>query len=191
MQDNINNQSYLQEEESIDIKKEARYYLFFWPYFLAGVAIAMVSAFLYLKTADRIYTSSAQLQIKKPAEDAASFLTGGMEFFGFDQVNVENDIAVLTSRHILSQVVERLDLQTRIYTVGRVNAVLHYNDEITRFVELKSPNNYVYWDVEITNKKASFTRDTISLTINRGDLFRYKDTEINLHDSLYAHFSFG
>ena len=93
---------------------------------------------MYLKTADRIYTSSAQLQIKKPAEDAASFLTGGMEFFGFDQVNVENDIAVLTSQHILSQVVTRLDLQTKIYTVGRVNASLHFNDEYTRFVELKT-----------------------------------------------------
>ena len=115
MQDNLNNQSYIKEEDSIDIKKEAGYYLFFWPYFLAGIVVAMVSAFLYLKTADRIYTSSAQLQIKKPAEDAASFLTGGMEFFGFDQVNVENDIAVLTSQHILSQVVTRLDLQTNIY----------------------------------------------------------------------------
>ena len=61
-QDNLNNQSYLQEE-SIDIKKEAGYYLFFWPYFIAGIIIALVSAFLYLKTADRIYTSSAQLQI--------------------------------------------------------------------------------------------------------------------------------
>ena len=57
-QDNFNNQSYLQEEDSIDIKKEAGYYLFFWPYFIGGVVIAMVSAFLYLKTADRIYTSS-------------------------------------------------------------------------------------------------------------------------------------
>ena len=79
---------------------------------------------MYLKTADRIYTSSAQLQIKKSTEDAASFLTGGMEFFGFDQVNVENDIAVLTSQHILSQVVERLDLQTSIYTVGRVKCTI-------------------------------------------------------------------
>ena len=184
-QENLNNQSYLQEEESIDIKKEAGYYLFFWPYFIAGVMIAMVSAFLYLKTADRIYTSSAQLQIKKPAEDAASFLTGGMEFFGFDQVNVENDIAVLTSQHILSQVVTRLDLQTKIYTVGRVNAQLHFNDEYTRFVELKTQNDYVYWDVEITNKKASFTRDTISLTINKGDVFSYKESEITLHDSLF------
>ena len=28
-----------------------------------------------------------------------------MDLFGFDKVNVENDIAVLTSQHILSQVV--------------------------------------------------------------------------------------
>ena len=55
MQDNFKDQNYLQEGGSIDIKKEAGYYLFFWPYFLAGIVIAMVSAFLYLKTADRIY----------------------------------------------------------------------------------------------------------------------------------------
>ena len=185
MQDNFNNQSYLQEEESIDIKKEVGYYLFFWPYFLAGLIIAVVSAFLYLKTADRIYTSSAQLQIKKGTEDAASFLTGGMEYFGFDQVNVENDIAVLTSQNILSQVVERLNLQTNIYTVGRVNAKLQFDNEYTRFVTVKTPNTYEYWDIEITDKKAIFTQDTISLTINKGDVFRYKDTEITLNDSLF------
>ena len=185
MQANLNNNSYLQEEDSIDIKKEAAYYLFFWPYFIAGVAIAMVSAFLYLKTADRIYTSSAQLQIKKPAEDAASFLTGGMEFFGFDQVNVENDIAVLTSQHILSQVVTRLDLQTNIYTVGRVNAQLRFNDQYTRFVTIKAPNSYEYWDVEIANQKASFTQDTLSFTINKGEVFKYQESEITLHDSLF------
>ena len=185
IQENLNNQSYLQKEDSIDIKKEAFYYLFFWPYFLAGVIIALVSAFLYLKTADRIYTSSAQLQIKKPAEDAASFLTGGMEFFGFDQVNVENDIAVLTSQHILNQVVTRLDLQTNIYTVGRVNAQLRFNDQYTRFVTIKLPNSYEYWDVEIANQKASFTQDTLSFTINKGEVFKYQESEITLHDSLF------
>ena len=185
MNENITNNYTTQEEDALDIKKEAGYYLFFWPYFIAAIIIAIVSAFLYLKTAERIYTSSAQLQIKKPAEDAASFLTGGMEFFGFDQVNVENDIAVLTSQHILSQVVSRLDLQTKIYTVGRVNAVLKFNDEYTRFVKVKSPNKYQYWDVEIANQKASFTRDTLTFSINKGEVFNYQESEIILHDSLF------
>ena len=62
---------------------------------------------------------------------------------------------------------------------------LHFNDEYTRFVYLKTQNDYVYWDVEITNQKASFTRDTYSFTINKGDVFSYKESEITLHDSLY------
>jgi len=185
MQDNFTNQSYLQEEESIDIKKEVGYYLFFWPYFITAIIIAMLSAFLYLKTADRIFTSSAQLQIKKPADDAASFLTGGMEYFSFDKVNVENDIAVLNSQHILLQVVNRLDLQTKVYTLGRVNSSLRFNDDYTRFVSIKAINKRQHWSIAITNKKALFTQDTLSFTINKGEIFSYKDTEITLNDSLF------
>ena len=185
MQDNFTNQSYLQEEESIDIKKEVGYYLFFWPYFITAIIIAMLSAFLYLKTADRIFTSSAQLQIKKPADDAASFLTGGMEYFSFDKVNVENDIAVLNSQHILLQVVNRLDLQTKVYTLGRVNSSLRFNDDYTRFVSIKAINKRQHWSIAITNKKALFTQDTLSFTINKGEIFSYKDTEIILNDSLF------
>ena len=186
MQENFTNQISFQEEESLDIKKEVGYYLFFWPYFIVAVAIAMVSAFMYLKTADRIYTSSAQLQIKKGTEDAASFLTGGMEYFGFDQVNVENDIAVLTSQHILSQVVERLDIQTKIFTVGRVNASLRFNDEYTKFITIKASNTYQYWDIKINDNKAIFTQDSISFTVNKGDVFAYRGTEIKLNDSLFT-----
>lgn len=185
IQDNFTNQKYFQEEEPIDIKKEVGYYLFFWPYYVASIMIALVSAFLYLKTADRIYTTSAQLQINKSAEDATSFLTGGVDFFGFDQVNVENDIAVLNSQHILSQVVERLDLQTRIYTVGRVNSSLRFNDKYTRFISINAPNKNGFWDLEILNNKAIFTQDTLSFIINKGENFVYKDTEIKLNDSLF------
>ena len=79
-----------------------------------------------------------------------------MEFFGFDQVNVENDIAVLTSQHILSQVVTRLDLQTKIYNVGRVNIGLNFNNKVTSFVSLKTQNDNVYWDVENSKSKSIF-----------------------------------
>ena len=69
-------------------------------WFIAAVFVAMLGSYLYLKTADRIYEANSQLQIKKTESDPSSFLTGGMDLFGFDKVNVENDIAVLTSQHI-------------------------------------------------------------------------------------------
>ena len=49
MQDNFTNQFSLQEEESLDIKKEVRYYLFFWPYFIVAVTIATGICFFVFK----------------------------------------------------------------------------------------------------------------------------------------------
>ena len=46
------------------------------------------------------------------------------------QVTVENDMAVITSQHILSQVVQRLDLQTSVYTQGRIKSSLQFNEEL-------------------------------------------------------------
>ena len=55
----------------------------------------------------------------------------------------------------------------------------------TRFVTLKTTNDYLYWDVEIANQKASLLEILLSFTINKGDVFSYKESEITLHDSLF------
>ena len=97
MQDQSFEAEVLQEEEKFNIKKEFSYYLFFWPWFVAAVFVTSTAAFLYLRYADRVYNSSAQIQIKEAESDPSSFLTGGAEMFGFNKVNVQNDIAVITS----------------------------------------------------------------------------------------------
>ena len=185
MQDNFKDQSYLQEEDSIDIKKELGYYLFFWPWFVGAILVALVGSYLYLKTADRIYEASAQLQIKKGENDASSFLTGGIDVFGFNQVNVENDIAVLSSRHILNQVVARLDLQTSIYSVGRVNEVLRFNDNEVNLFEIEANNKYQSWTIDVINEKATIKSLDTSYVITKGSDFIHKNISIKFNDSLF------
>ena len=185
MQDNFKDQSYLQEEDSIDIKKELGYYLFFWPWFVGAILVALVGSYLYLKTADRIYQASAQLQIKKGENDASSFLTGGVDVFGFNQVNVENDIAVLTSRHILNQVVARLDLQTSIYSIGRVNEVLRFNDKEINLFEIEANNKYQSWTIDVINEKATIKSLDTSYVITKGSDFIHKNISIKFNDSLF------
>ena len=120
IQDNTNNSLY-QEEEGIDLLKEVRYYVFFWPYFIATMVLAGLTAYMYLRYEERIYQTDAQVQIKKGDSDPTSFLTEGAEgLLNFDKVNVENDIAVITSNLLLRQVVDRLDLQTSIIAQGRI-----------------------------------------------------------------------
>ena len=188
MQDNFKDQSYLQQEDTIDIKKEVGYYLFFWPWFIGAILVAVVGSYLYLRTADRVYDANSQLQIKKTESDPTSFLTGGMDLFGFDKVNVENDIAVLTSQHILNQVVARLDLQTKVYTIGRVNEVLKFNDEytaLTKSIVFKKPNKNQIWDVVIIDNKAIITNKNSSYTINKGEVFENKEITFKINDSLF------
>lgn len=184
-QDNFKDQTYLQEEDSIDIKKELGYYLFFWPWFVGAILVALVGSYLYLKTADRIYEASAQLQIKKGENDASSFLTGGIDVFGFNQVNVENDIAVLSSRHILNQVVARLDLQTSIYSVGRVNEVLRFNDNEVNLFEIEANNKYQSWTIDVINEKATIKSLDTSYVITKGSDFIHKNISIKFNDSLF------
>ena len=188
MQDNYKDQSYLQQEESIDIKKEAGYYLFFWPWFIGAILVAVVGSYLYLRTADKVYEASAQLQIKKTESDPTSFLTGGVELFGFDKVNVENDIAVLTSQHILSQVTERLDLQTQIYTIGRVNELLRFNDKDTDRVGpivFKNKNTTGIWDINVLGTTAKITHNDTIYTIKKGEVFDTKDITLRFNDSFF------
>ena len=188
MQDNFKDQSYLQEEDTIDIKKEIGYYLFFWPWFIGAILVAVVGSYLYLRTADRVYEASAQLQIKKTESDPTSFLTGGMDLFGFDKVNVENDIAVLASQHILSQVVERLDLQTQVHNIGRVNEALRYNDTYTERVGpvvFKNKNTTGIWDINVVGTTAKITHNDSIYTIKKGEVFDTKDITLRFNDSLF------
>ena len=63
MKDNFKDQSYLQEEDAIDIKKEAGYYLFFWPYFIAAVIIAILIMMLFASPVSDFVNDHPSLQI--------------------------------------------------------------------------------------------------------------------------------
>ena len=186
MQDNLNNQNYLQEEDTIDIKKEIGYYLFFWPWFIVALTVVVIGAYLYVKTSDVVYEVTAQLQIKETETDPTSFLTGGMDLFGFDKVNVENDIAVLTSQHILSQVVTRLDLQTTLYTVGRVNEVLRYNFDYPIEFDFEEQNKFQEWKINISNEIATIFNDSVSYKFKKGEIFNKEGVIVKISDSLFS-----
>ena len=128
----INNSDNLlnRKEENFNLKKEISYYLFFWPWFLLTIIMALLGSYTYLRYTPKIYSSSAQIQIKK-SDASSSFLTTEVTtLFQGTRVNVQNDIAVITSNHILTKVVQLLNLQTSITEVGRVKSSLLYKTNI-------------------------------------------------------------
>ena len=186
MKEDLINNTNFQEENTLDIKKEISYYLFFWPWFIGFIAACLIGAFLYLRYADRVYETTAQLQIKKGDSDASSFLTGGVEgLLSFDKVNVENDIAVITSQHILAQVVQRVNLQTSIYSIGKIKTTLQFNGSTPLTIEFKKPFKEKELEIEIANNRMLIIDDTLSYTLKKGEVLDQAGVYIEPKDSLF------
>ena len=78
------------------------------------IQLLWLYGFIYLlRYTPNIYSSSAQVQITK-SDASSSFLTTEVTSLFGTRVNVENDISVMTSNHILNKVVKQLNLQTNI-----------------------------------------------------------------------------
>jgi len=169
MNNNLEN-SLSQEETSFNIKNEISYYLFFWPWFLLTIVISLSGSYTYLRYTPNVYSSSAQVQITK-SDASSSFLTTEVTSLFGTRVNVENDISVITSQHILSKVVKKLDLQTRITAIGRVKSSLKFTNDLPFEIKFKDINSPQQWYLKISNDFLLISNENLSFKINENDRF--------------------
>jgi capsular exopolysaccharide synthesis family protein len=131
------------DKESIDIVKEIRYYTFFWPWFLVTVLISSFGAYFYLRYADTVFQTSAILQVKDASSDPSSFLTEGAgAMFDFGKVKIDNFIVQINSKPNLTEVINRLDLQVQVNSVGRIKQDLEFGDDIPFQIVFKTEQKY-------------------------------------------------
>jgi len=167
MNNDIENKIF-QEEESFDFKNVFNYYLFFWPWFLITLIMALLASYTYIRYSPNIYKSSAQVQITK-SDASSSFLTTEVTSLFGTRVNVENDIAIITSNHILKKVVQSLTLQTSITAIGRIKSSLVYDNEVPFKIQLKNLDSLQQWNLIVTKGKAIISNETSSFVVNEND----------------------
>ena len=190
MNNNFEN-SLNQEEESLNLKKEFSYYLFFWPWFLLTLVFALIGSYIYLRYTPNIYSSSAQVQITK-SDASSSFLTSEVTSLFGTRVNVENDISVITSNHILRKVVQQLDLQTSVLGVGRIKSSMQFGEQIPFEIQFKKPDYFQNLKLEFSNGLVLISSDTLSFKVNKNETldndyfsFNLKNDSISIIDSKY------
>ena len=190
MNNNFEN-SLNQEEESLNLKKEFSYYLFFWPWFLLTLVFALIGSYIYLRYTPNIYSSSAQVQITK-SDASSSFLTSEVTSLFGTRVNVENDISVITSNHILRKVVQQLDLQTSVLGVGRIKSSMQFGEQIPFEIQFKNPDYFQNWNLIFSNGLVLISSDTLSFKVNKNETldndyfsFNLKNDSISIIDSKY------
>ncbi len=117
MQQPLQNPFFFPEESPLDIKEEIRKYLRFWPWFVISLILCLIGSYFYLRYAPQIYNSTAKIKIlddKKGLElPSSSFV------FNRSNINLENEMEILTSYRILEQVVEDLNLTSDFYEIRR------------------------------------------------------------------------
>ncbi len=108
------------DDQTIALKDKFRKYLAYWPWFLIGLLICFLIGFLYVRYASITYQSVAKVKIIDESKelDIATDPLALLE--GSSKINMENEIEVLTSYRILSQVVEELNLDIEYSEVGSI-----------------------------------------------------------------------
>ena len=108
----------IENESSLDIQSEIKRYLRYWPWFVLSAFLAFTIAYTYLRYAPRIYETNAKIKVLDESDDLELPLSA-LNFEG-SNINLENEIEILTSYTIMRDVVRKLRLNTSFYAVGTI-----------------------------------------------------------------------
>lgn len=190
MQDAHFNNTSSGKESNLDIKEVLLKYLRYWPWFIATVGLGLLMAILYLKYTTTIYNTQAKIKIIDNSKELNIGTDAVAAMSGRSNINLDNEIEVLKSYRLLSEVVESLDLQINYYVEGNIKTAtiwqppfLLVKDENQIDTWLNSYQSYlIHWDnleyiVTNVNTNEVFTQNKKATTITNGLPFLIKETE--------------
>lgn len=160
------------QTEQTDYKYVAFKYLRHWYFFVTGVILCLVMAFMYLRYATPQYTVSSTLLLK--TDDKEAKLTRSNAFNDLDiftaAKNIDNEILVLKSKSLMHRVLTELSLHTSYYTDGRFKDREIYGHELPVKVIISKLNSAAF-------------KTAIVLHLKEGNVFELeeKDHQISTH----------
>ena len=116
----------LLNDEEFDFKKELFKYLFYWKFFALSTLLFLFISFIYLRYTPKVFETNAKIKIIDKKESSLELPTAS-EIFSHSKINLENEIEVLKSFPILSQVVKNLNLEVSVYAIGNIMESLSTN----------------------------------------------------------------
>lgn len=128
-----NNQSSFSNTSSsqdFNLKKILSSYTKRWPWFLLSLLLALSLAYIYIRYTTPQYEAYAKVKIVSDEEGAgagAVFKDLSM-FSDAEATRIEDEVAVVTSRTIIKDVIEELDLNIQFFVQGRIHETELYDN---------------------------------------------------------------
>lgn len=164
-------------EENINIRAILEQYLYYWKWFVLGIFLSLIIAFVYVKYAQKQYQVSAKILLNEK-ESSTGELAGLMDqaMLGSGSggnAEVGDQIDVLKSKRLITKVVEENNLNIQYFSKGRVAEIelthekspikiifLNESDKLNEnlmaqfIVQIKSATKFV-----LTNKTTSTEKE--------------------------------
>ncbi|WP_460217926.1 GumC family protein [Psychroserpens sp. MEBiC05023] len=141
-----NNNSYnVTGDDNIDLKQELFKYLRYWPWFLISLILFSIGSYIYLRYAPRIYKTTAKMKILDESEGLE--LPTSAFVFKRTNINLENEIEILTSYLILEKVATELKANTSFFEEGtiqtaQIGSLPFYYEQIIKPDSVFKPLSY-------------------------------------------------
>ncbi len=176
--DNNPSNYFQQDENQIDIKQEIKKYFRFWPWFLFAIGLSFSIAYVYLRFSPRIYQTSTKIKILDESDGLE--LPSSAFVFKRSNINLENEIEILTSYNIIEQVVRELKLNTIFQQEGQIQTTLiaQLPFQFDQHVESDSIPSNLQFEI-LVNEKDFEVRDVKTSQI---ELFENHDSYSRTHN---------
>lgn len=117
-------------DDTINLREEIEKYVFHWKWFVLGVVIALVVAFLYLRYTPNQYEVATTILINDKdngglASELSVFQDLGIT--GNATSSLDNEIELLKSRRLMERVVKHLGINVTYFKQGRVKTSEIFN----------------------------------------------------------------
>jgi len=158
-----------------NLREQLDKYVVKWKWFLLSFMICFALSFLYLRYASNTYKIAATIKIANNKEQSTLKEANALNDYGLfkqDHNSVADEIQVLGSRSIISNVVKKLNLQVQYYVTGKIKETEIYKNPPVSINFLESDSLLKTIDTSITlhvDSRSQFSIKGINKKYNFGD----------------------
>ena len=167
------NQSDLSRSPDFDLKDELLKYVRFWPWFVLSLILSLVTTFIYLRYTPNVYATQGKIKVLSTDDSMSIPELSRVSFFRGSNINLDNEIQLLSSYQMAEQVVRELGLTESLWKQGRIVNTEIFNSpfEIKRNIPIDSITDVSIYEIvfgeddfSISNEAGSASQSFSGLT---------------------------
>ncbi len=149
------------DEEPVNYREAIEKYVLRWHWFVLGVIITLLGAFIYLRYTPQQYEVASTILIDdKDTSEMPSELSAfeDLGLLGNNKKSIDNEIGLLKSRSLMDRVVKDLEINVSYFTQGRVRTSELYKNSLPFKINFFSKDSIFY------QRDTTFSIQAISAT---------------------------